>query len=655
MRGVLVLAGVAAAYVGAAKIGLELSVAQGIVTPVWAPTGIALAAAVLLGPRRAWPAVAAGAFIANATTGASIPLAAAVAAGNTLEAVAGALLLRRAAFRPALDRVRDVLALVVLGAIVSTTISATNGVTALLIANHISIDDYGSKWVLWWTGDGMGDLVVAPLILVWATTPPRGLSRWRQIEAVTLLAALAAVASAVFFSAWRYRTVLFPLLIWAALRFRQLGAVTASFLCAVIAVAGAVNGNVPFGHHTGTETVEILEGLLAAVTVSLMILGAVLSERDTAEHRLANANASLAEAQEVAHIGSWEWSIPDDRITWSDELYRLFGLEPGGGMDYEAYLARLHPDDAARTRDLVARAYEEGGAFAFDHRVVRDDGTVRWLHGRGRVVEGGDGRPVRMVGTAQDITEHRKLDELRDTILSTVSHELRTPLTAILGFALTLKERGPGLPAGTYATIVDHLVEQATRLEQLLADLLDLDRLRHGVYVPTFRPTDVGELVAHRPPGTATRATRCTSAPRPVADVDAPKVERIVENLLANSVKHTPPGTEILVRVAPAGDGVELAVTDSGPGVPPESREAVFELFTRANGTEAPGTGIGLSLVAQFAALHGGRAWVEDAPGGGADFRVWLPARQPLKGLTKRRQSRRAALDVPMRRPRSRP
>jgi len=627
---VLVLTGVAAAYVGAAKIGLELSVAQGIVTPVWAPTGIALAAAVLLGPRRAWPAVAAGAFIANAISGASLPLAAVVAAGNTLEAVAGAVLLRRAAFRPALDRVRDVLALVVLGAIVSTTISATNGVTALLVANHISIDDYASKWALWWTGDGMGDLVVAPLILVWAAAPPRGLPRWRQIEAVALVAALATVASAVFFSAWRYRTVLFPLLIWAALRFRQLGAVTASFICAVIAVGGAVHGNVPFGHHTGTETVVILEGLLATVTVSLMFLGAVLSERDTAERQLASANASLAEAQQVAHIGSWEWTIGDHRITWSDELYRLFGLEPGSGMDYEAYLARLHPVDAARTRALVSRAADDGEAFSFDHRVVWDDGTVRWLHGRGRVVAGADGRPVRMVGTAQDITERHKLDELRDTILSTVSHELRTPLTAILGFAVTLKERGPGLPVGTYATIVDHLVEQATRLERLLADLLDLDRLRHGVYVPTFRPTDVSEIVMR----TAARyggdghVVRVRTEPA-VADVDAPKVERIVENLLANSVKHTPPGTEILVRAAPAGGGVELAVADSGPGVPAESREAVFELFTRGNGTDVPGTGVGLSLVAQFAALHGGRAWVEDAPGGGAEFRVWLPARQP--------------------------
>ncbi|HEU5213314.1 MAG TPA: MASE1 domain-containing protein [Gaiellaceae bacterium] len=630
MRGVLILTGVAAAYVGAAKIGLELSVAQGIVTPVWAPTGIALAAAVLLGPRRAWPAVAAGAFIANAISGASLPLAAVVAAGNTLEAVAGALLLRRAAFRPALDRVRDVLALVVLGAIVSTTISATNGVTALLVANHISIDDYGSKWVLWWTGDGMGDLVVAPLILVWAAAPPRGLPRRRQIEAVALVAALATVASAVFFSAWRYRTVLFPLLIWPALRFRQLGAVTASFICAVIAVGGAVHGNVPFGHHTGTETVVILEGLLATVTVSLMFLGAVLSERDTAERQLASANASLAEAQQVAHIGSWEWKIGDHRITWSDELYRLFGLEPGSGMNYEAYLARLHPDDAARTRALVSRAADDGEAFSFDHRVVWDDGTVRWLHGRGRVVVGADGRPVRMVGTAQDITERHKLDELRDTILSTVSHELRTPLTAILGFAVTLKEHGAGLPVGTYATIVDHLVEQAMRLERLLADLLDLDRLRHGVYVPTFRPTDVSEIVRR----TAARyggdghVVRVRTEPA-VADVDAPKVERIVENLLANSVKHTPPGTEILVRAAPADGGVQLAVADSGPGVPAESREAVFELFTRGNGTDVPGTGVGLSLVAQFAALHGGRAWVEDAPGGGAEFRVWLPARQP--------------------------
>ena len=110
-----------------------------------------------------------------------------------------------------------------------------------------------------------------------------------------------------------------------------------------------------------------------------------------------------------------------------------------------------------------------------------------------------------------------------------------------------------------------------------------------------------------------------------VAAVDPPKVERMVENLLVNAFKHTPPGTAVHLRVEAAGDDVLLAVDDRGPGVPAEQREAVFEIFSRGDGTTAPGTGVGLSLVARFAELHGGRAWVEDNPGGGASFRVSLP------------------------------
>ncbi len=114
-----------------------------------------------------------------------------------------------------------------------------------------------------------------------------------------------------------------------------------------------------------------------------------------------------------------------------------------------------------------------------------------------------------------------------------------------------------------------------------------------------------------------------------VGEVDGPKVERIVENLIANAVKHTPPGTEIEVSVAQRDGGVLITVDDRGLGVGEEEREAIFDAFTRGEGAVAdrPGTGIGLSLVAQFTALHGGRAWVEDNPGGGASFRVFLPDR----------------------------
>jgi PAS domain S-box-containing protein len=627
----LLFVGLVAVYVGAAKLGIELSVARGVITPVWAPTGIALAALVLFG-LRLWPAVALAAFIANAISGASLGEAAVISVGNTLEAVVGAVLLRRVGFRPQMDRVRDVLALVFLAAVASTTVAATNGVTALWISGDVPGSSYGSEWLLWWIGDGMGDLIVAPLLLVWATTGSMSINRAKALEALALGALLVGVSSLVFLGGlWRYPHVLFPLLVWAPLRFRQPGAVTSSFVVAVIAIAGAVSGTAPLGQGSATETVQILEGLLAAVTVGQLILAAVLSERRATEEKLVRAHATLAEAQEVARIGSWEWDIATNRVTSSNELSRLYGLPPDTlDVTLESFLERVHPEDRALIRLALEHAYRDRKPFALDHRVVLPDGFVRWLHGRGRVIVDETGRPVRMVGTAQDVTERKQLDELRESILSAVSHELRTPLTSIVGFSLTLKDKGVQLSEDARAEIVTHLAEQARKLDRLLSDLLDLDRLRHGLVRPAFRATDIGRL-----------ATQVVSeyeadgheidlrAESVTAEVDAAKVERIVENLLANAIKHTAPGTEIRVRVESFDGGVLIAVEDRGPGVSETHRGSIFEMFDRGVAVPTtPGTGIGLSLVSQFAALHGGRAWVQENPGGGASFRVFLPARR---------------------------
>jgi PAS domain S-box-containing protein len=627
----LLFVALVAVYVGAAKLGIELSVAHGVITPVWAPTGIALAALVLFGVRL-WPAVAIAAFIANAISGASLGEAAVISVGNTLEAVVGAVLLRRVGFRPQMDRVRDVLALVFLAAVVSTTVSATNGVTALWISGDVPGSSYGSEWLLWWIGDGMGDLIVAPLLLVWATTGSMTINRTKALEALVLGALLVAVSSLVFLGGlWRYPHVLFPLLVWAPLRFRQPGAVTSSFVVAAIAIAGAVGGTVPLGQGSATEIVQILEGLLASVTVGQLILAAVLSERRATEEKLERAHATLAEAQEVARIGSWEWDVATDRVTSSNELSRLYGLPPDTvDVTLESFLERVHTDDHALIRLALEHAYRDRKPFALDHRVVLPDGSVRWLHGRGRVVVDETGRPVRVVGTAQDVTERKQLDELRESILSAVSHELRTPLTSIVGFSLTLKDKGVQLSEDARAEIVTHLAEQARKLDRLLSDLLDLDRLRHGLVRPAFRATDIGRLAAQVVSEYEADGHEIDlRAESVMAEVDAPKVERIVENLLANAIKHTAPGTEIRILVESYDGGVLIAVEDRGPGVSETHRGSIFEMFDRGAAVPTtPGTGIGLSLVAQFAALHGGRAWVQENPGGGASFRVFLPARR---------------------------
>jgi PAS domain S-box-containing protein len=618
---------VSGAYIGAAKVGLSLDVSHGVITPVWAPSGIALAALLILGVRF-WPAVAVGAFVANATSDASLGVAAGITVGNTAAAVVGALLVRRLGFTPALDRVRSVLALVVGGALLSTIVSATNGVTILAIADATE-DSYGTAWVLWWFGDAIGVLMVAPVLLVLYASRHMRPRPWQIAEGLAVLGAVAAVSSIVFLAgAWRYPYLIFPLLLWAALRFRQIGAASASFLVGAIGTWGAVEGNIPLSGDTATERVQLAQALFAVVVVSLLVLAATLAERESGRAALAQAAARLAEAQSIAHIGSWEWDLRHDTITWSDELYRIFGLERGSEpLSYSPYLEQVHPEDRARVDETVRQALADGQPFSVEHRVVRRDGNERVVSGRGRALFEGD-EPVSMVGTAQDVTEQRHVDRLREDILSTVSHELRTPLTTVLGFALTLEERRSELEQETIDEIVADIAQAARRLERLLADLLDIERLRLGHTVVRRERIDVGDLVrrvvADYPLGA--RVVSISGGPV-AASLDSAKMERIVDNLVVNAAKHTPPEGPIEIRVDTRGRDLLLVVEDEGPGIADEYKQEIFETFNRGPKVSSmtPGAGIGLALVSRFAAIHGGRTWVEDAQGGGASFHVLIP------------------------------
>ena len=626
-RSVLFFLLVSGAYVGAAKVGLSLDVSHGVITPVWAPSGIALAALLILGVRY-WPAVALGAFVANATSDASLGVAAGITVGNTLAAVLGVFLVRRIGFTPALDRVRSVLALVVGGALLSTIVSATNGVTVLTIADATE-DPYGTAWVLWWFGDAIGVLMVAPVLLVLYASRHIRPTPLRVVEGLGLLAAVAAVSAIVFLGgAWRYPYLIFPLLLWAALSFRQVGAASASFLVGAIGTWGAVDGQIPLGGDTATERVQLAQALFAVVVVSILVVAATLAEREAGRNALAQTAARLREAQSIAHIGSWEWDLRSDAITWSDELYRIFGVEQGTApLSYSPYLEQVHPEDRARVDETVRQACADGQPFAVEHRLLRPDGSERVVSGRGRAVFEGD-EPVTMVGTAQDVTEQRQIEKLREDILSAVSHELRTPLTSVLGFALTLEERRAELDPQTVDEIVADIAQAARRLERLLADLLDIERLRLGHTIVRRERVDVADLVrrvvADYPLGG--RVVSITGGPVS-ANVDGAKLERIVDNLVVNAAKHTPPEGPIEIRVDTRGRDLLLVVEDEGPGIADQYKQEVFETFNRGPNVSsmAPGAGIGLSLVSRFAAIHGGRAWVEDAPGGGASFHVLIP------------------------------
>jgi integral membrane sensor domain MASE1/anti-sigma regulatory factor (Ser/Thr protein kinase) len=293
---VLKVVGIAAVYYGAAKLGLNLAFSAKSVTAVWPPTGIALAALVLWGYRY-WPGVALGALLANAWTGVPFYTVLGITVGNTLEALVGAyLLLQVADFDPKLERVRDVVALLLLAAAVSTTVSATIGVLSLLAGNEIDADAFGTTWRTWWLGDMGGDLLVAPVILIAATHWPYNRAPGRAVEAVGLALVIAGVSVLVFTQEVGLTYLLFPPLVFATLRFWQPGAAGAALLIAAIAIPLTEHDHGPFSGNSPDERLLLAQTFVGIACITGLVLAAVITERKRAEETVEHIAETLQES-----------------------------------------------------------------------------------------------------------------------------------------------------------------------------------------------------------------------------------------------------------------------------------------------------------------------------------------------------------------------
>jgi PAS domain S-box-containing protein len=439
-------------YYVAARLSLRIALIQENVTPLWPPTGIAVVAFLRYG-RRCWPGVAIAAFLVNLPI--STPLAAAVtAAGNVLAPVAASWLLERVDFHHSLDRVRDVVALVFLAALLSMTISATIGTTALVLSHAISAGGFWPAWSVWWTGDAMGVLVVAPFLLcltVWRQLrPPLG---WRDAgEAVVLTALLTAAAGVAVVNGTQLLFLVPPLVGWIAWRFQLRGAAPAVLLVSCIAVWAAVDNIGGFAGLTLARQMFTLQLFDGTVAFTAFFVSALVSERMAAREQLERSAAdlerevemrtaelsganvrlvqevaerrdreadlrlserALAEAQELAQLGRWSWDLMTRAVTWSDDMFEIHGVEPGSlEVTFETAVDLVIEDDRERIERNVRTALEERRPTVPDieYRILRPDGELRALLGRGRLFFGDDGAPVRMVGVVQDITERREYD-----------------------------------------------------------------------------------------------------------------------------------------------------------------------------------------------------------------------------------------------------
>jgi PAS domain S-box-containing protein len=674
-RGVM-LALLTVGYIAAGRIGLLLAFANENASPVWPPTGLAIAALLLFG-LRAWPAVAFGAFIVNLTNTGSIPASLVIAVGNTLEAVVGAWLTNRfARGRSVFDSTADVLRFVIIAAGASA-IAASIGAATVTIADLGTRTGPASVWLTWWLGDMVGAIVVAPIVVLWDRRRLVVDIARRLPELLVLLTMLGLAAFAVF-SPWPpgrpdFPVIIIPVLLWSAFRFGAWFTALCSAMVAVMAIYGTLRGWGPFGRWSLNDALLILQAFVGLTTTMMLSVAAEVSRRRNVERdlrrlndglertvtertdELVKVNERLLEAQEVAHVGSWEWDISADRVWWSDEMYRLYGLERGTRIGYDTFLRRLHADDRSVVDSTVRQAMADGRPFAFDHRVVRDDGTVRVLYGAGHVIFDDAGRPIRMVGIGHDITERKEAEEARaqliheqakrheaeessrakDQFLAILSHELRTPLNAALGWAHMLREMPRDAPATRHAvdTIYRNLLVQAG----LVSDIVDISRITKGALAIESAPVDLAAVIngAMDMVRESARARQITLESQVGGDSvalvgDAKRLQQVFWNLLSNGVRFGRDGGLVSVKAESEGTSVRITVEDDGPGIDPEFLPHVFEPFRQADASPRrahDGLGLGLAIARHLVELHGGSMSAANGSGGGAVLTVVLPAK----------------------------
>lgn len=376
---------------------------------------------------------------------------------------------------------------------------------------------------------------------------------------------------------------------------------------------------------------------------------AALKERET----------KLAEAQRIAHLGNWELDLSTHRMSGSDELFRIYGLQPDSELpSYPAILEYMPPEDAAQIRQAVQRALEAGEPYEVDHCIVRPNGEIRYVHSKGQPKFDTQGRVIRLFGTVIDMTERQQTERereellkreqaarsaaeaanrIKDEFLAVLSHELRTPLNPIVGWVRLLRTRK--FNEAKIAQALETIERNALLQTQLIEDLLDVSRILRGKLVLKPSLIQIGGAIR-----SAIETVQLSAETKSIAIEthldetvgpiygDANRLQQVVWNLLSNAVKFTPAGGKIEVRLfRPEGnpDLAVIQVSDTGKGIKPDFLPYVFESFRQADSSTTRtfgGLGLGLAIVRYLVEMHGGAvSAMSSGEDCGSTFTIELP------------------------------
>jgi signal transduction histidine kinase len=582
------------------------------------------------------------------------------ALGNCLRTLVGAGLMRRWLYQSeTFSRPRDVAVLLVAGGLLSPLPSATLGMGAVALFGQV--EDFWSGWLGWYLADGLGAVLVAPLLLTWRQQPSWGRRRLEGVELVVTLVLLALTAHITFALVEPVGILVslpytcLPFVLWAALRLGPRGASTAAVVLGTIAVIHTAHGQGPFGVLPGSvqERVLSVQLFLAVASLATLVLATLVSDRlrvERAQRVLAEAGAALAESLEPRDTLPRVARLVVPALASGFVLW----LKDEEGRFIPAVRVGVSPETEARLREELRRlpVPSRRGLGPEGARVLaglRHRG--RLLGGMALVMAGRTHRPrPRMASFAEDLAHHcalalenaRLLKEAQDAILvrdefiTVAAHELRTPLTALQlqlqGVTRLLRK----LPASeTVLPRFQLLARQLSRLGRLVESMLDVERIHTGRLHLEREPVELGELVREVVERLSLdlEHARCGVSFKSEEQVsglwDRMQLEQALTNLLGNAMKFGA-GRPIELEVEAHEDRARLIVRDQGIGMAPEVLERVFGRFERAvSAREYGGLGLGLFLTRQIVEAHGGTIQASSQPGQGATFVLELPAASP--------------------------
>lgn len=379
-----------------------------------------------------------------------------------------------------------------------------------------------------------------------------------------------------------------------------------------------------------------------------------ITDRRLTEQALQISQNRLVEAQRIAKLGNWEWDIQQDKLYWSEELYHLLGVDPKTcEASYSLFLSHVHPEDVESLKDTLRDAVHRQHDYYAEYRIIRDDGTERFIHGEGHFKYNEHNEPYQLVGITQDVTEVKLLElslrQARDAanaankakseFLANVSHELRTPLNAILGYTELLQEEAKTLP--TCQFMLQDLMrvhESGSHLLMVIDDILDLSKIETGQLALNLATVElvplIEAIIANMLPLINKGHNTIEYVCHPTINqfyTDPVKLRQIIFNLLSNAAKFTQRG-HIQVNLQPHSidsvDWLWITVSDTGIGMSPEQMRHIFEPFSQADTSSTRrfgGTGLGLTISRYYCQMMNGNLEVTSELHQGSSFIVKLP------------------------------